>query len=200
MLESFTLQWVTRDDIMTEEEKQIIIRQINKGNSLKEFTCPCCDITFTNLYDFRKHLFKKHKTEWNECFEKRTPLLPAGTIRARAKEKQKRKEVEIEAEYEYLLEIQKKMKTKSKRKRKRERKQLQQLELQNKPEIASYSRDFEKTSPRITNLKEGMFTTLSKEEVKTGRYIPSFIKTTKPTQKKKTEFVRIIYTPMGNKR
>ena len=55
---------------MTEEEKQIIIKQINKGNSLKEFTCPCCDITFTDLYDFRKHLFKKHKTEWNECFQK----------------------------------------------------------------------------------------------------------------------------------
>ena len=76
---------------MTEEEKQIIIKQINKGNSLKEFSCPCCNITFTDLYDFRKHLFKKHKNEWNECFEKRTPLLPAGTIRARAKEKQKEK-------------------------------------------------------------------------------------------------------------
>ena len=55
---------------MTEKEKQIVIKQINKGNSLKEFTCPCCDITFTDLYDFRKHLFKKHKTEWNECFQK----------------------------------------------------------------------------------------------------------------------------------
>lgn len=55
---------------MTEEEKQIIIKQIKKGNSLKEFTCPCCEFYFADLYDFRKHLFKKHKTEWNKCFDK----------------------------------------------------------------------------------------------------------------------------------
>lgn len=55
---------------MTEKEKQIVIKQINKGNSLKEFTCPCCDITFTDLYDFRKHLLKRHRKEWDECFEK----------------------------------------------------------------------------------------------------------------------------------
>lgn len=185
---------------MTEEEKQIIIKQINKGNSLKEFSCPCCNITFTDLYDFRKHLFKKHKNEWNECFEKRTPLLPAGTIRARAKEKQKRKEAEIEAEYEYLLDIQKEMKKKSEKRRKRERKQLKQLQSQSKPEIVSSNRDFEKRRPKNTTSKEGVFTAFSKEEVKTAGYTPSFVKTTKPTSKEKTEFIRIIYTPMGNKR
>ena len=187
---------------MTDEEKQNIIRQINKGNSLKEFTCPCCNITFTDLYDFRKHLFKKHKTEWNECFEKRTPLLPAGTIRARAKEKQKKKEAEIEAECKYLLEIKRVIgKDKSKRKRKRERKELQQLYLQSKPEVVSTTRVYDRTTDKTKELnKKGLFTAISKDEVKSGVHIPSFIKTVKPASKEKTEYVRIIYTPMGNKR
>lgn len=184
---------------MTEEEKQIIIKQINKGNSLKEFSCPCCNITFTDLYDFRKHLFKKHKNEWNECFEKRTPLLPAGTIRARAKEKQKEKEAKIEAEYEYLLDIQKEIKERWKKREKRAKKRAQKYAPKSKPEIVSSSRDYEKRTPKTTT-KEGVFTAFSKEEVKIVGYTPSFVKTTKPTSKEKTEFIRIIYTPMGNKR
>lgn len=52
---------------MTEEEKQDIIEQLKKG--AKRYTC-CCGETFSKMYNFRKHLLKRHRKEWDECFEK----------------------------------------------------------------------------------------------------------------------------------
>ena len=52
---------------MTEEEKQNIIEQLKKG--AKRYTC-CCGETFSKMYNFRKHLLKRHRKEWDECFEK----------------------------------------------------------------------------------------------------------------------------------
>ena len=52
---------------MTEEEKQNIIEQLKKG--AKRYTC-CCGETFSKMYNFRKHLLKRHRKEWDGCFEK----------------------------------------------------------------------------------------------------------------------------------
>mgnify|MGYP003531946019 CR=1 FL=1 len=92
-----------------------------------------------------------------------------------------------------------KIKERWKKREKRAKKRAQKYAPKSKPEIVSSSRDYEKRTPKTTT-KEGVFTAFSKEEVKIVGYTPSFVKTTKPTSKEKTEFIRIIYTPMGNKR
>ena len=72
---------------MTKEEKAKIIKQIKNKN--KEYIC-CCGQSFSDLYDFRKHLLKKHKEEWYACFEKvKIPniIINVGTTEKISKEK-----------------------------------------------------------------------------------------------------------------
>ena len=173
---------------MTEVEKQDIIEQLKKGSKI--YTCSC-GVIFSDMYDFRKHLLKKHKKEWNECFEKIrvTSYLSNKALGTNI--------IEKEDEYIFKYSTQNTFKPLEKKKKPKKKRPLITLESarrKNKKVI--------KSKKKFGNKRtfEDLFIPLTKHEAETGLRKEVINKLPYTEKKKKTEFVKIIYTPMGNKR
>ena len=54
---------------MTDEQIHSVLEQIEAGKENRRQTYCCCDMVFSSLYDFRRHLFLEHPRELEEYFE-----------------------------------------------------------------------------------------------------------------------------------
>lgn len=182
---------------MTEEEKQNIIEQLKKG--AKRYTC-CCGETFSKMYNFRKHLLKRHRKEWDECFEK---------IKVKSISTDKNLGAHIiETNDEYLFCYSTKntfkLDTSSKgikKEKKKKKRPIITLESAFRSDKNTKTKK-KKISVRTRRTSEDIFIPLTKQQEQKGEG-ERIAKATLPQKikkKKKAEYVKIIYTPMGNKR
>ena len=211
---------------MTEEEKQNIIEQLKKG--AKRYTC-CCGETFSKMYNFRKHLLKRHRKEWDECFEK---------IKVKSISTDKNLGAHIiETNDEYLfcystkntfkLDASSKGIKKEKNKKKQKKNigqvvsDIEEWIVKEEKEIETFCKKKESKRPIITlesahrtdkkvikpkkkwgnkRTFDDLFIPLTKHEAKTGIRKEVINKLQHTEKTKQANYVKIIYTPMGNKR
>lgn len=212
---------------MTEEEKQDIIEQLKKG--AKRYTC-CCGETFSKMYNFRKHLLKRHRKEWDECFEKikvksisTDKILGAHIIETNDEylfcystkntfkldassngiKREKKNIGQFVSDIEEWIvkeekEIEALCKNSKKSKKKRSVITLESAYRSDKKQKTKKK----KISVRTRRTSEDIFIPLTKQQEQKGQgeKIAKAILPQKIKKKKKAEYVKIIYTPMGNKR
>lgn len=176
---------------MTEEEKQNIIEQLKKG--AKRYTC-CCGETFSKMYNFRKHLLKRHRKEWDECFEK---------IKVKSISTDKNLGahiIETNDDYlfcystKYTFKLSTNTKSVKKGKKKHPIITLESAHRNDKKVI--------KPKKKRGNIRtfDDLFIPLTKHEAKTGIRKEVINKLQHTEKTKQANYVKIIYTPMGNKR
>lgn len=216
---------------MTEEEKQDIIEQLKKG--AKRYTC-CCGETFSKMYNFRKHLLKRHRKEWDECFEKikvksistdknlgahiietndeylfcystkNTFKLDAsskGIKKEKKKKKQKKNIGQVVSDIEeWIVKEEKEIEALCQNCKKKKR-SIITLESAFRSDKNTKTKK-KKTGGRTRRTSDDIFIPLTKQQEQKGEggKIAKAILPQKIKKKKKAEYVKIIYTPMGNKR
>ena len=101
---------------MTEEEIQVILKQIEQQRDKRHGSYRCCGKTHQSLFDFRKHLFEYHKDEYHRYFVKELHGSAPSTVRGigisvsnsptnkkEAAKREKAEQTRVKGEYFHLI-------------------------------------------------------------------------------------------------